>query len=215
MQEKELLIKVYQSFYEQKDLLGDAKNVLEIDLSTVTADDLNDNQTGQIEKITAYVVSYLLGIKDALNEKELDLIRLIQDNYQDQEYWRNLLFDFVEYLIKKDRAQIIKEEVQLLDESVVTMRQIYQQEQIEKKVIQTFADKIKKEGFHVDGEKLIKNYLNMRKQDAKKAWEVLTTNPAFFAPIQVKDAMGVVVLKPNEAIEENKKLAKFLKHLKA
>ena len=55
----------------------------------------------------------------------------------------------------------------------------------------------------------------MKKQDAKQAWEVLTTNPAFFSPIIVKDAMGGVVVSKEDAINENKKLAKFLKGLKA
>ena len=54
----------------------------------------------------------------------------------------------------------------------------------------------------------------MRRQDAKQAWAVLTTNPAFFSPINVKDEMGVVRLSKEAAIDENKKLAKFLKGLK-
>lgn len=215
MRANEILIKTYQSLYEQKDLLGEAKGVLEIDLSSVAVDDLTEDQLGQIEKIVAYVVSYLLGIKDVLSEDEIKVMQLIRDNYDEQEFWRDLLYDFVEYLIKKEREEIIKEEIKLLEESSETMKELYQMEKTEKAIIKTFADKIKKEGFRVDGEKLIERYLNMRRQDKNKAWEVLTTNPAFFAPIKVKDSMGVVVLKPEEAKEENKKLAKFLKHLKA
>ena len=66
----------------------------------------------------------------------------------------------------------------------------------------------------MNAEKLIANYLKMRRQDAKQAWSVLTTNPAFFSPINVKDEMGVVRLSKEAAIDENKKLAKFLKGLK-
>ena len=54
----------------------------------------------------------------------------------------------------------------------------------------------------------------MLKKNPDKAWEVLTTNPAYFSPIQTQNEQGKVVLTPKQAIEENNKLSNFLKTLK-
>ena len=77
-----------------------------------------------------------------------------------------------------------------------------------------FAAKIAEEKFHVDGQSLIRNYLKMMRQDAKKAWEVLTTNPAYFSPIVAHDDSDKVVLSPAQATEENARLAHFLKEVR-
>lgn len=209
-----MLLKVYNSLYEYKDLLPDVAGVLDFDAQNLEAASLDAETVLGLEKKCSYVVSYLLGIQNVLVEDEYSLIKVVQEHYKDQEFWRELLFDFIEYMILKEKAEIIDEEKALLEEGKDTMKEIYQQEHIEKEIVRAFAEKIKKEGFKVDAEKLIKNYLKMRKQDAKQAFEVLTSNPAFFSPIIVKDEMGTVRLSKEDAIAENKKLAKFLKGLK-
>ena len=88
-----------------------------------------------------------------------------------------------------------------------------QEEKLED-IINHFAAKITAAKFHVDGAALIRNYLKMTQKDAKKAWEVLITNPAYFSPIKTTDAQGKTILNPTQATEENQKLAKFLKGLK-
>lgn len=209
-----VLLKVYNTLYEQRGLLPDVASVLGLDPTGFEPITLDDATALHLEKSCAHVASYLLGTQNVMNEDVLDVIKVVQTHYKDQEFWRNLLFDFVEYMILKEKCEVVEEEKVLLEESKETMREIYQHEHVEKEIIKTFAEKIKKAGFRVNAEKLIANYLKMRRQDAKQAWAVLTTNPAFFSPINVKDEMGVVRLSKEAAIDENKKLAKFLKGLK-
>lgn len=209
-----MLLKVYQSLYTHRDLLPDVAHALALDPTGFAPDTLDEATALHLEQNCARVASYLLGTQNVLDEDELDLIKVIQIHYKDQEFWRNLLYDFVEYMILKEKCAILEEEKVLLEESKDAMLEICQAEHVEKEIIKTFAEKIKKAGFRVNAEKLIANYLKMRKQDAKQAWSVLTTNPAFFSPIIVKDEMGVVRLSKEAALDENKKLAKFLKGLK-
>ncbi|MBQ8250662.1 MAG: hypothetical protein IJY92_01965 [Alphaproteobacteria bacterium] len=209
-----MLLKVYQSLYTHRDLLPDVAHALALDPTGFEPQTLEEATALHLEQNCGRVASYLLGTQNVLDEDELDLIKVIQVHYKDQEFWRDLLYDFVEYLILKEKCAIIEEEKVLLEESKETMLEIFQMEHVEKEIIKTFAEKIKKAGFRVNAEKLIANYLKMRKQDAKQAWSVLTTNPAFFSPIIVKDEMGVVRLSKEAAMDENKKLAKFLKGLK-
>ena len=87
-----------------------------------------------------------------------------------------------------------------------------------KAIIKRAADAIKKQNFPVDGEKLIKNYLNASKLNAKKAYEMLITNPASFSPLLLDKAKRGFIFKtkpsPEEAHKINRDLGKFLKNLK-
>ncbi len=209
-----MLLSVYQRMYEQKDLLPDVESYLDYDASSLTPETVDSASLSAIEMRMGKVASYLMGRRDVFAEEIDALIPLVKNNYTDQEFWRELLFDFIEYMILREKVSVIEEEEALLEESKRLMLEIYQHEVVEKAIVDTFAAKIQKAGFKVDAKKLVRNYLKMKKQDAKHAWIMLTTNPAFFSPIIVKDAMGVVVVSKEDAINENKRLAKFLKGLK-
>lgn len=91
----------------------------------------------------------------------------------------------------------------------------------EKYVVEEAGLRIEKEGFPVDGRKLIKNYLSSYRINAKKAYETLTTNPAFFSPIIFKKKRkGLFGLfskssgNPEDGIKINRDLAAFLKKMK-
>ena len=73
---------------------------------------------------------------------------------------------------------------------------------------------MKAQKFPVDAQKLIRNYLNMAEKNATEAWNVLTTNPAAFAPLEVVTPEGKRLMAPKEAIELNKKMGVFLRKLK-
>lgn len=208
------LLSVYMKLFEHKDLLSDIQDKFLINPQTLTQENLTFETIEQIEKITAFIVSYLLSGVNVYSLSHKALIEKIRQGYENQDFWYNLLLDYVDFLITKDKEELVKEEKELLEGGKVILKQIFQQEYNEKKIIETFAQKIEKEGFHVDGKRLVANYLKMRKIDATMAWQVLTENPAFFAPIKTKDAMGGVALSQKDAIEENKRLAKFLKKLK-
>lgn len=81
-----------------------------------------------------------------------------------------------------------------------------------------FAKAIRDRGFPVDADLLVRNYMTLSKKDPKKAYQVLITNPLYFAPIQMeklpKTMFGFKKPGPKEAIAINKKLASFLKGLK-
>ena len=51
--------------------------------------------------------------------------------------------------------------------------------------------------------------------DAKKAWDVLIENPAFFSPIIVEDENGKRILSIADAKDINKKIGAFAKKIKA
>lgn len=96
---------------------------------------------------------------------------------------------------------------------------IQQTEKRQKKLQNRFIKEIQKKGFPVDAEKLVKNYLTFAKKEPEKAYTLLTTNPFYFSPIlmEKKTAKGTVPvkIKPEEAKDINKKLAAFLKKMKA
>ena len=91
---------------------------------------------------------------------------------------------------------------------------IAKEEHRQKELIKQFGDQVAKEGFHIDAYRLIKTYFSMYRQDPKKAYETLISNPAYFSHIITTDKDDNILLTPTEAIEENKKLASFLKKLK-
>lgn len=214
MTAKEMLLKVYKRFYVQKELLGEQGAVLRI-----RPEDLM-NETEEygpvfmaVHQSLIQVVSPLLGVADVTFEDMSQMAERVGKGYSDQEFWRELFFDYLEYLLEKEKEEIINEEKSLILETRETLKDILVQEAQEKKVVNAFALKIKDAGFRVDGVRLISNYLKMMRQDADQAWRVLTTNPAMFAPILVKDQNGKQVLTPEAAREENRKLARFLSGL--
>ena len=93
------------------------------------------------------------------------------------------------------------------------LQQIQQQEADEKATILAYATPVKEQGFAIDAQRMMQNYFNMCRKDQKKAWEILITNPAWFSPIITTNKDGDVVLTPQQAIEENQKIGKFLKKL--
>lgn len=214
MTAKEMLLKVYKQFYVQKELLGDQGAVLRI-----RPEDLM-NETEEygpvfmaVHQSLIQVVSPLLGVSDVTFEDMSQMAERVAKGYSDQEFWRELFFDYLEYLLEKEKEEIINEEKSLILETRETLKDILIQEAQEKKIVNAFAVKIKDAGFRVDGVRLISNYLKMMRQDSDQAWRVLTTNPAMFAPILVKDQNGKQVLTPEAAREENRKLARFLSGL--
>lgn len=104
------------------------------------------------------------------------------------------------------------------DEEDETIEEIRSIEDEEKEMKRAFINAIKRKGFPVDADKLIRNYFSLAKKDSEKAYQTLITNPLFFSPIQMeklpKKFFGLVKPGPKEAIAVNKRLASFLKNLK-
>ncbi len=210
---KEKFLTIYQEFFKNKELLGEAGTLLNIEPDWIWQEEGWGAQTSLADENLLNLFSRLSGGMNFKTDECKKIIDQVNEGYKDQPYWRDLLFDYIEYWLLKEEKAIIEEEKALLKEVKSTLKEVFLMEAQEKKIIQTFASKIKEAGFKVNAEQLISNYLKMMRQNKEEAWSVLTSNPAMFSPIIVKDAKGTVRLTPDQAREENARLAKFLKRL--
>ena len=211
---KKKFLNVYQGFFENKGLLGEMEALLSVSPDLIQAEEGWGPQTSLADTNLLSLFSHLTGGLDFKNDECTKIIDQVNIGYKDQPYWRELLFDYIEYWLIKEEKEIIEEEKNLLKEVKETLKDVMLVEAQEKKAIQAFAAKIKEAGFKVNAEQLVTNYFKMVKKNKEEAWSVLISNPALFSPILVKDEKGVVRLTPDQAREENNKLAKFLKRLK-
>ncbi len=210
MASKDLLFNLYQKLYAQRAVLTEAPE-LTIEIDEYTVDTYPEPLA---EKDCAAIVSYLCGIPDVNDVTADQVLKIVKKNYEDQPFWKNIILDFLEYKLRQQKEANYKRNIELLKETTRILNEIRQEENRRKSLVTSFGDKIRKAGFRVDGYKLINCYFIMYRKDSKKAYDTLITNPAYFSPIITMDAEGNQILTPSEAIEENKKLAKFLKELK-
>lgn len=210
MTSKEMLYKLYEKLYAQRAVLTAAPQ-LTIDIGQY---DTENYPQPLVEKECAAIASYLCGVPDINDVSVNDVLKIIKKNYESQPFWKNVLLDFLDYKLKQKKEEQYKRNIELLKETTALLDQIRQEEYRRKMLINAFGDKIKGAGFRVDGYKLLQCYFVMYRKDAKKAYDTLITNPAFFSPIITVDSEGNVLLQPEEAIKENKRLAGFLKNLK-
>ena len=114
----------------------------------------------------------------------------------------------------KDKIVLDKEDKELYQEMQEAVDELNEVEAHKNGIVEQFGQKIEEAKFHVDGRNLVRNFLKMVKRDAKEARSVLESHPAYFSPIITKDKDGKTILSPSQAMEEDAKLAKFLKTLK-
>lgn len=210
MAAKDMLYVLYKKLYEQRAVLT-AAPALTVEITQYTPQNF---PVELVEKETSAVVSYLCGLTDVNAAEVKDVVQIVQHNYTDQPFWRDVILDYLEYKLKSQAESIYNRNIELLKETTRVLNEIRQEENRRKELVKAFGDKIMEQHFRVDGYKLMHSYFTMYRKDAKKAYETLITNPAYFSPIITTDMNGNMVLTPNEAIEENAKIAKFLKALK-
>ncbi|MBQ9089555.1 MAG: hypothetical protein IJY58_00690 [Alphaproteobacteria bacterium] len=210
MASKDILFTLYQKLYEQKAVLT-AAPPLTMEINHYTPQSYPEPLA---EKECTAVVSYLCGVPD-INEIDVnDVLNIVKKNYENHPFWKNVILDFLEYKLKQQEEKLFKQNIDLLNESNRVLEDIRREEHRQKELIKQFGDQVAKEGFHIDAYRLIKTYFSMYRQDPKKAYETLISNPAYFSHIITTDKDDNILLTPTEAIEENKKLASFLKKLK-
>lgn len=204
---REILFDLYRRLYEQRAILPDAPAMT---VQPVSADTLDYAKTrGE----TKQVISYLLGVPDIEAYSFDEGIQLI-DAYQDQPFWRELVVAWFDLIVTEESEGIEVEKERLKEEMGDWIDFLDARDELKKAYIRAMAGAIRAGGFHVDGEKLARNYFKMFLTDEETAVKTLETNPAFFAPIQVTDGNGNIVLSPKAAADENKRLGKYLAHLK-
>ena len=204
------VIHIYQRFYAQRGVLNGAP-ALTINADAVGAAEFpTDKAIAELDAVAAYLMG-LPGLRNIPFDRQ---VKIVKESYQGQTFWQELLFDYLELKLDVEDERLEKQGEEVTDQIRMAQYQIAEHEDHEEEIIQHYAAKVAKEKFHVDAVALIRNYMKMIRKDPKRAWEVLTTNPAYFSPIKVTDERGKTVLSPSQAAAENAKLAKFLKTLK-
>ena len=129
------------------------------------------------------------------------------------------IISYVEILIDLENCEISYEERRLKAQRRRVEKALYEEYQRRQERKQRFIEAVIERGFPVDAERLINNYFKTAQKDADGAYEVLTKNPAVFAPIEVDKIkprlFGLIKPSPQDGIRENKRLGAFLKKLKA
>jgi hypothetical protein len=206
---EEKIFQLYQRFYDQRTVLQEAPS-LTINPAVIGLREFPLQQA--LTELNA-IVSYLLGRSDISKVAFKDALNIIDGAYADQPFWRDLLLGYFDVVLSLQEEAHFRKGEMLQQEAEDVMAEIADFEQKRNAVINFVADKIKEAKFHVDGRMLVYNYIKMLKQDAAKAKAEILVNPAYFSPIQTKDAEGRELLTPTQAINENKQLAKFLKKI--
>ena len=209
MSAKDKLFTIYQTLYAQRSVLTQAP-ALTVDITQFSANTM-DYKT--IRQETAAVISYLMGVRNIDKVDVKNVLMSVEKNYTNQPFWKNLILEYLTFANEEEAEQLLKKTQKAREDALNILKQIQQQEANEKATIIAYAKPLKEQGFAIDGEKMMKNYLNMCRQDSQKAWDILISNPAWFSPIITHNSNGDLVLTPTQAIEENKKIGKFLKKL--
>lgn len=159
-----------------------------------------------------------------------DKLSSIKPNASDEEFLnfaeglsdQNLqlaIISYVEILIDIENCEISYEEKRLKAQRKRIERELYEEYQRRQERKRKFIEAVQKKQFPVDAERLINNYFKTALKDADGAYEVLTKNPAVYAPIEndkIKPRFfGLIKPSPKDGIRENYRLGRFLKYLKA
>ncbi|MBR5130436.1 MAG: hypothetical protein IKV03_04350 [Alphaproteobacteria bacterium] len=209
MSAKEKLFTIYQKLYAQRTVLTEAPS-LTIDITTLSANTMDYNK---VRSETSAVISYLMGIRNIDKIEVKNALGIIEKNYSTQPFWKNLILEYLSFANEEEAENLFERAEKARQNAEEILFQIQQQEANEKATIQAYAKPLKENNFAIDGEQLIRNYLNMCRKDPKKAWEILISNPGWFSPIITTNKNGDTILTPKQAIEENQKIGNFLKRL--
>ena len=209
MSAKEQLYTIYKKIYAQRSVLADFGTVT-VDLSNETPDTMN---YAHIRNEASAIISRLLAVKDINKVTMPDAIKMTEKIYGNQPFWKELIIQWLSFANTEEAEQIQQRATKARKHAEDVLRQIQEAEAQEKATIKAYAEPLRKNKFAIDGEKMMQNYLNMCRKDPKKAWEILISNPGWFSPIITHNKDGEELMTPAQAIEENKKIGKFLKGL--
>jgi len=129
------------------------------------------------------------------------------------------IISYVEILIDIENCEISYEERRIKAQRRRVEKAIYEEYQRRRERKERFIKAISERHFPIDAERLINNYFKTASKDAPAAYEVLTTNPAMYAPIETDKIrprwFGLLKVTPQDGIRENTRIGKYLKKLKA
>ncbi len=201
------VINVYKKLYQYKHLLTDIRPF------PVNEEEQLIPQIDAVHNQVRLVMGYLLDVNpESLETKQM--IRLVESKYEPTTFWFQVVVDYIEVLNEIEKVEadaVLQKRKEPLVQSKAEIDKIIN---IRRNLIKKYSAPIKEKGFLVNAEELIKNYLNYADDNPEKAWEVLTTNPAYFSSINVFDKSGKRILSPASAQKMNVDLGQFIKDLK-
>lgn len=125
---------------------------------------------------------------------------------------------YVEILIEIESCEIAYEKRRLKAKRRKIEQQVIEEHQRRVEKMKKYIAAIEAKKFPIDAERLINNYFKTSRKDAEGAYQMLTNNPATFAPIDISKIkarfFGMIKAKPEDGIRINKELGNFLKKLK-
>lgn len=156
----------------------------------------------------------ILNIKpNAKDEELLDFAERTTD-----ETLQMAVISYVEILIEIETCEIAYEKRRLKAKRRKVEKEIYEEHQKRLDRIKKYITAIEAKEFPVNAERLVMNYFKTARKDADGAFQMLTTNPATFAPIEISRIkarfFGMIKAKPEDGIRINRELGNFLKNLK-
>ncbi|MBP5160747.1 MAG: hypothetical protein ILP11_01700 [Alphaproteobacteria bacterium] len=125
-------------------------------------------------------------------------------------FWRLLLGEVIGLMDPTKRPRL---DGTLLAEGKQALKQLNNYLADRDAIIAACEEKIKAAKFPVDAHALLLNYINMAAHQPDKAWELLTTTPAYFSPIITTDEKGKTIISADKGKRWNDELAQFLKNL--
>lgn len=151
------------------------------------------------------------------NAKDEELLEFAEKTTDDT--LQMAIISYVEILIEIESCEIAYEKRRLKAKRRQIEKKVYEEHQRRVEKINKYIAAIRKKEFPVDAERLVMNYFKTARKDADGAYQMLTNNPATFAPIVISKIkarfFGMIKAKPEDGIRINKELGKFLKNLKA
>ena len=129
------------------------------------------------------------------------------------------VISYVEILIEMEGCDIQYETRKIKAERRKIEKEIYEAHQARVERSQKYIEAIKNKEFPIDAERLVKNFFKTSNKDAEGAYQMLTTNPATFSPIEISKIkprfFGLIKVTPQDGIRVNREIGEFIKKLKA
>ena len=219
------LAQAVERFQEGMSFISNAKN-LKLPQTDYEKTMLQPNYKPSVGK---KIAQYLVECWDVVNKYDPENMKRLSPTANDEEYLtfaeslndtslQLVIISYVEILINIEICEVSykqKKELVLKNRIKKELYEEYQKLQARK---QLFIKKLKEKNFPIDVDRLMNNYFRVAQKDAKGAFEVLTKNPATFAPIEFEKMharfFGLIKVTPEDGIKANQKIGAFIKKLK-
>ena len=175
------------------------------------------------------IAQYLIECWDIINKYDPENMKRLSPTANDEEYLtfaeslndtslQLVIISYVEILINIEICEVnYKQKKELVLKNRIK-KELYEEYQKLQERKQIFIKKLKEKNFPIDVDRLMNNYFKVAQKDAKGAFEVLTRNPATFAPIEFEKMhdrfFGLIKVTPEDGIKANQKIGAFIKKLK-